>query len=177
MLCAAGERASAASRRGCPRVPGGPRSGGIAFEGGTGRWQTSGPTGATSVAGLGQRQCRRELAHAATDSRPKNRTAPDPPVRSGCSAQPQWRPSLFGKSPTEMWRTPQYSERRRFSGHPAPGSLRPSTSVIYLSLLGFCSDCDLGEVVVELPASDLVQDAIQSVGAFQSGCSVRKSSR
>jgi hypothetical protein len=49
--------------------------------------------------------------------------------------------------------------------------------VIYSSLLGFCSDCDLGEVVVELPASDLVQDAIQSVGAFQSGCSVRKSSR
>jgi hypothetical protein len=49
--------------RGCPRVPGGPpgRSGGIAFEGGTGRWQTSGPTGATSVAGLGQRQCRREI--------------------------------------------------------------------------------------------------------------------
>jgi hypothetical protein len=79
--------------RGSPGVPGGPpgRSGGIqvAFEGGTaGR-----PRGR-----LGQRRSRAwagagggvSSAHAATDSRrrSKNRTAPDPPVRSGCSAQP-----------------------------------------------------------------------------------------
>ena len=67
--------------------------------------------------------------------------------------------------------------RRRFSGHPPPGSFRPSTSVIYVSLLSCCSDCDLGELVVELPASDSVQDSIQSGRASQSGCSVRKSSR
>ena len=81
------------------------------------------------------------------------------------------------KSHSDVEDSTIFGERRRFSGHPAPGSLHPSTSVICSSLLGFCSDCDLGEVVVELTASDLVQDAIQSVGAFQSGCSVRKSSR
>jgi len=61
---------------------------------------------------------------------------------------------------------------RRFSRHPPPGSLRPSTSVIYSNLLSFCSVCDLGEIVVDLPASDLVQDAMRPARAFHGSRSV-----